>query len=151
MMGSRPFGLGGCSKVVKPLSLNRCTHSYTKVTLQPTRSAASATEQARATSAITRYRPWSRTASRRSLTFARSTRCSARVSFSAWTVPKLGAYCRQRGLLPPITDEWVRRLLRREGLRAQRIRTWKTSDDPAFDRKKNASASSTGRARRGQR
>jgi transposase len=71
--------------------------------------------------------------------------------FSAWTVPKLAAYCRQRGLLPPITDEWVRRLLRREGLRAQRIRTWKTSDDPAFDRKKNASGSSTGRARRGRR
>lgn len=71
--------------------------------------------------------------------------------FSAWTVPKLAAYCRQRGLLPPITDEWVRRLLRREGLRARRIRTWKTSDDPAFDRKKNASGSSTGRARRGRR
>jgi len=71
--------------------------------------------------------------------------------FSAWTVPKLAAYCRQRKLLPPITDEWVRRLLRREGLRAQRIRTWKTSADPAFDRKKNASASSTGRARRGRR
>jgi len=71
--------------------------------------------------------------------------------FSAWTVPKLAEYCRQRGLLPPITDEWVRRLLRRQGLRAQRIRTWKTSDDPAFDRKKNASASSTGRARPGRR
>ena len=71
--------------------------------------------------------------------------------FSAWTVPKLAEYCRQRGLLPPITDEWVRRLLRREGLRAQRIRTWKTSDDPAFDRKKNASGTSTGRARRGRR
>jgi transposase len=71
--------------------------------------------------------------------------------FSAWTVPKLAEYCRQRRLLPPITDEWVRRLLRREGLRAQRIRTWKTSDDPAFDRKKNASVSSTERARRGRR
>jgi transposase len=71
--------------------------------------------------------------------------------FSAWTVPKLAEYCRQRGLLPPITDEWVRRLLRRQGLRAQRIRTWKTSDDPAFDRKKNAFASSTARARRGRR
>ena len=70
--------------------------------------------------------------------------------FSAWTVPKLAEYCRQRGVLPPITDEWVRRLLRREGLRAQRIRTWKTSDDPAFDRKKNASASSTRRVRRGR-
>ena len=71
--------------------------------------------------------------------------------FSAWTVPKLAEYCRRRGLLPPITDEWVRRLLRREGLRAQRIRTWKTSHDPAFDRKKNASGSSTGAVRRGRR
>ena len=71
--------------------------------------------------------------------------------FSSWTVPKLAEYCRRRGLLPPITDEWVRRLLRRQGLRAQRIRTWKTSDDPAFDRKKNASVSSTGRVRRGRR
>ena len=45
---------------------------------------------------------------------------------------------RRRKLLPPVTDEWVRRLLRREGLTAQRVRTWKTSNDPAFDRKKNA-------------
>jgi hypothetical protein len=67
--------------------------------------------------------------------------------FSAWTIPKLAEYCRQRGVLPQITDEWVRRLLRREGLRAQRIRTWKTSDDPVFDREKNASTNSNGPAR----
>src|SRR5262245_1611471 len=72
--------------------------------------------------------------------------------FSAWTVPELAAYCRQLGVLPPITDEWVRRLLRREGLRAQRIRTLRTWDDPAaFDRKKNGSASSIRRVRRGRR
>lgn len=59
--------------------------------------------------------------------------------FSNWSVPKLSEYCRQRRLLPPVTDEWVRRLLRREGLTAQRIRTWKTSQDPDFDRKKNVS------------
>ena len=41
-----------------------------------------------------------------------------------------------RGLLPEVTDEWVRRLLRREGLSAQRIRTWKTSKDPHFDTSK---------------
>src|SRR6266545_1894063 len=84
-MGTRPFGLGGRSKVVKPLSLNRCTHSYTMVTLQPTPSAASATEPPRATSAITRYRAWSRTANRRSFTFARNTRCSPRVSVRSRT------------------------------------------------------------------
>lgn len=67
--------------------------------------------------------------------------------FSNWSVPKLATYCRNKGLLPEVTDEWVRRLLRREGLSAQRIRTWKTSKDPHFDRKKNSSASSTASAR----
>lgn len=68
--------------------------------------------------------------------------------FSNWSVPKLAEYCRGRRLLPPVSDEWVRRLLRREGLTAQRIRTWKTSQDPDFDRKKNASGGSTAGARR---
>jgi transposase len=70
--------------------------------------------------------------------------------FSNWSVPKLGEYCRAQRLLPPVTDEWIRRLLRREGLSAQRIRTWKTSTDPNFDRKKNSSERSTGTARREQ-
>lgn len=64
--------------------------------------------------------------------------------FSAWSVPKLAAYCRHKRLLPPVTDEWVRRLLRREGLSAQRIRTWTVSHAPAFDRKKNGFGHSTG-------
>lgn len=68
--------------------------------------------------------------------------------FSNWSVPKLGEYCRRKRLLPAVSDEWVRRLLRREGLTAQRIRTWKTSRDPAFDRKKNESGGSTGAVRR---
>lgn len=71
--------------------------------------------------------------------------------FTVWSVPKLAEYCRSRGILPPVTDEWVRRLLRREGIRAQRIRTWKVSKDPAFDRKKNESGRSTGAAHRGRR
>lgn len=71
--------------------------------------------------------------------------------FSTWSVPKLAEYCRGRGILPEVTDEWVRRLLRREGLTAQRVRTWKTSRDPRFDAKKNRSARSTGAARRGRR
>jgi hypothetical protein len=70
--------------------------------------------------------------------------------FSTWTVATLAAYCRAHKLLPPVTDEWVRRLLRRQGLSAQRIRTWKTSHDPHFDTKKNASARSTAAARRGR-
>ena len=68
--------------------------------------------------------------------------------YAIWTVPTLAAYCRQRQLIPPYCDEWVRRLLRGAGMRAQRIRTWKTSTDPAFDRKKKRSAGSTRTGRR---
>jgi transposase len=71
--------------------------------------------------------------------------------FSVWSVPKLAEYCRSKKLLPEVTDEWVRRLLRREGFTAQRVRTWKTSNDPDFDRKKKSSAGSTGSARRARR
>jgi hypothetical protein len=47
----------------------------------------------------------------------------------------------------PVTMGRNTQLLRREGLSAQRIRTWKTSKDPRFDAKKNASAGSTAAAR----
>src|SRR5262245_1578154 len=80
MIGGRPCGLDARSNVVKPLSLNRCTHSYAMVTAQPTRSAASAIERPLATSAITRYRRCRRTDRRRSPTFACSTRRSPRLN-----------------------------------------------------------------------
>jgi transposase len=63
--------------------------------------------------------------------------------FTDWSVAKLHQYCAQRGLLPPCTDEWVRRLLRREGLTYQRTKTWKQSNDPLFEQKKGASSTST--------
>ena len=71
--------------------------------------------------------------------------------FTTWSVPKLAEYCRERKLLPAVSDEWVRRLLRREGLSAQRVRTWKMSRDPQFDRKKNASDVSIRSGRRARR
>lgn len=39
--------------------------------------------------------------------------------FTRWSIPKLASYCRTREILPPISDEWVRRVLRREGVTAQ--------------------------------
>ena len=63
--------------------------------------------------------------------------------FSHWSVKKLKAYCREHGLLPPITDEWVRRLLRREGVSFQHSKTWKESPDPEFEVKKTAFLTST--------
>ncbi len=65
--------------------------------------------------------------------------------FTHWSVAKLKAYCLKRGLLPPITGEWVRRLLRREGVSFQRTKTWKQSPDPDFEAKKTASSTSTRR------
>ena len=56
--------------------------------------------------------------------------------FTTWSVAKLSDYCRSKGLLPDVSNEWVRRLLRREGLSFQRTKTWKESPDPEFEKKK---------------
>lgn len=59
--------------------------------------------------------------------------------FSQWSIAKLHEYCTKHRLLPPITSEWVRRLLHREGLSFQRTKTWKQSNDPDFEVKKTVS------------
>jgi len=56
--------------------------------------------------------------------------------FTHWSIAKLQDYCRQKKLLPSFSDEWVRRLLRREGISFQRTKTWKESPDPEFESKK---------------
>lgn len=71
--------------------------------------------------------------------------------FTTWTVKRLNAYCQKKKLLPPFSDEWVRQLLRRRRLSAQRIRTWKHSDDPDFAKKASASAPSSATSRRARR
>jgi transposase len=58
--------------------------------------------------------------------------------FTHWSVAKLQEYCRAKKLLPAFSDEWVRRLLRREGISFQRTKTWKESPDPDFESKKTA-------------
>ncbi|MDE3193625.1 MAG: helix-turn-helix domain-containing protein [Chloroflexota bacterium] len=63
--------------------------------------------------------------------------------FTTWSVRTLTEYCRERRLIPPFSEEWIRRILHREGFSPQRIRTWKTSSDPRFLAKKGASAPST--------
>jgi len=71
--------------------------------------------------------------------------------FSTWSVRTLREYCRRKRLIPDFSEEWVRRLLRREGLTSQRIRTWKRSDDPQFHPKGGASAPSMRAARPARR
>ena len=56
--------------------------------------------------------------------------------FSHWSVKKLTAYCREHDLLPPITDEWVRRLLRREGVSFSTPRPGKSRQTPSSSSKK---------------
>lgn len=68
--------------------------------------------------------------------------------FTQWSVSKLRAYCLKEGLIPPITDEWVRRLLRREGVSYQHTKTWKQSPDPEFEGKKTVFSTSTNAVRK---
>ena len=63
--------------------------------------------------------------------------------FTQWSTAKLRNYCVAHGWLPPIGDEWCRRLLRREGVTPQRTKTWLASPDPNFERKKSALCGST--------
>jgi transposase len=56
--------------------------------------------------------------------------------FTQWSIPKLRAYLIKKGLFPDFSNEWVRRLLKREGISLQRTKTWKESPDPDFEVKK---------------
>jgi transposase len=58
--------------------------------------------------------------------------------FTHWSVAKLRAHLLHRGLFPDYTDEWIRRLLKRQGVSLQRTKTWKESPDPDFEVKKTA-------------
>ena len=71
--------------------------------------------------------------------------------FTSWSVRTLSEYCKAKRLIPDFSEEWVRRLLRREGLTPKRIRTWKHSTDPDFGPKGGASAPSTRPARPARR
>ena len=59
--------------------------------------------------------------------------------YTHWSVAKLRSYLVSKlGIFPDYTNEWVRRLLRREGVSFQRTKTWKESPDPDFEVKKTA-------------
>lgn len=56
--------------------------------------------------------------------------------YTQWSVAKLSAYLVKRGLFPDLSNEWVRRLLKRQGVSLQHTKTWKESPDPDFEVKK---------------
>lgn len=71
--------------------------------------------------------------------------------FSRWSLSKLRDYLIARGAVQTISLSWLRRILQDADLSYQKTRTWKESNDPKFQSKKNESSRCTGRSRTGDR
>ncbi len=63
--------------------------------------------------------------------------------FTQWSLEKLRDEAVRRKIVDSISIETVRTILERHNVRYQRTKTWKESNDPEFDAKKNGSRSST--------
>jgi transposase len=57
--------------------------------------------------------------------------------FSTWSLTKLADFLVAEGVVEDISHEGLRSLLREEGVSFQRLKTWKQSNDPDFEAKKN--------------
>src|SRR2546422_9812019 len=57
--------------------------------------------------------------------------------FATWSLAKLADYLVAEEVVTDISHEGLRQLLREEGVSFQALRTWKRSNDPEFDAKKN--------------
>jgi transposase len=57
--------------------------------------------------------------------------------FSTWSLSKLAEFLVAEGVVDDISHEGLRVLLREEGVSFQVIKTWKQSNDPLFEDKKN--------------
>src|SRR5213593_3272501 len=57
--------------------------------------------------------------------------------FATWSLAKLADYLVDEGVVDDISHEGLRQLLREEGVSFQAVRSWKRSNDPAFEAKKN--------------
>jgi transposase len=57
--------------------------------------------------------------------------------FSTWSLSKLAEFLVAEGVVEDISHEGLRALLREEGVSFQRLKTWKVSNDPDFEAKKN--------------
>lgn len=69
--------------------------------------------------------------------------------FTHWSLQKLRDVAVGRRLVPVISLETVRRILKASHISLQRTKTWKQSTDPDFEVKKTPSRASTGRRKRG--
>src|SRR3954471_5291344 len=57
--------------------------------------------------------------------------------FATWSLSKLADYLVAEGVVTDISHEGLRGLLREEGVRFQAVRSWKRSNDPAFEAKRD--------------
>ena len=57
--------------------------------------------------------------------------------FATWSLAKLADYLVAEGVVTDISHEGLRQLLREEDVSFQALRSWKRSNDPAFEQKKN--------------
>ena len=57
--------------------------------------------------------------------------------FSTWSLTKLADFLIAEGVVDDVSQEGLRVLLREEGVSFQRLKTWKTSRDRAYEAKKN--------------
>ena len=57
--------------------------------------------------------------------------------FSTWSLVKLAEFLVAEGVVDDISHEGLRQVLREEGVSFQRVKTWKVSNDPDFEAKKN--------------
>jgi transposase len=57
--------------------------------------------------------------------------------FATWSLAKLADYLVAEGVVDDISHEGLRQLLREEGVSFQAVRSWKRSNDPDFEAKKN--------------
>ena len=57
--------------------------------------------------------------------------------FSTWSLTKLADHLVREGVVDDISHEGLRVLLREEGVSFQAVKTWKESNDPDFETKKN--------------
>jgi len=60
------------------------------------------------------------------------------IGMQQWSLPKLHDYLIEQKIVPSISVEWLRQLLRRAKVRLRRTKTWKESTDPLFDQKRGA-------------
>nr|MDT0664605.1 helix-turn-helix domain-containing protein [Micromonospora sp. DSM 115978] len=56
--------------------------------------------------------------------------------FSTWSLSKLAEFLVAEGVVDDISHEGLRVLLREEGVSFQRLKTWKSSNDPEYEAKK---------------